>query len=234
MTAERIQAILFDGDGTLWEFEPSMRGALELCLEELWSRRPDTVGKGMTVDQMVDIREEVAAELMGRVHDLAVIRVTAFERTLERLDIADASLAAEIAASYYAHLNRLLAPRPETASVLAELAGYLLGYVSNGATLPAALGLGRFFRVALGSADRGLPKPDPAMLLDAAERLGVPPESVVMVGDSQQHDVAAARAAGMRSVLLGDQVNPDQPTPDHLIGSLVELPGVVLSLVDGA
>ena len=42
-------------------------------------------------------------------------------------------------------------------------------------------------------------KPHPAPLLEAARRIDVPPEACVYVGDDER-DIAAARAAGMRSV----------------------------------
>ncbi len=52
-----------------------------------------------------------------------------------------------------------------------------------------------YFDVVLGGEDAPRKKPDPAPLLLAAERLGVPPARLLMVGDSG-NDVDAARAAG--------------------------------------
>lgn len=228
-----VRGIIFDGDDTLWEFAPSMRGALELTLEELWSRRPETVGRGMSVDQMMAIRDMVADELSGRVHDLAVVRVAAFERTLEVLGVDDLELAAEISASYFSHRKRLLAPGSNTIDVLKQLAAYALAYASNGTSLPADLGLGEFFGPTLRSVDHGTAKPDPGMLLELAEQMGMTSEMVVMVGDTQTEDIAAAHAAGMRSVLVGRPVDPSLPAPTRSIQSLAELPALVASM-DGA
>ena len=44
-------------------------------------------------------------------------------------------------------------------------------------------------------------KPDPAPVLEACRRLGVPPAACVLIGDSA-HDVHAARAAGMPFVAV--------------------------------
>lgn len=44
-------------------------------------------------------------------------------------------------------------------------------------------------------------KPQPGMVLDAAERLGIPPESIVVVGDIGA-DVQAARNAGAQGILV--------------------------------
>jgi putative hydrolase of the HAD superfamily len=56
----------------------------------------------------------------------------------------------------------------------------------------------------------------------AAARLGVPNAAVVHVGDNPIADVAGAKAAGMRTVLLGSL--PTTVAPDAQIASLAELP----------
>lgn len=231
---ERKWAVLFDGDGTLWEYEPSMLKALELTLEELWSLRPETVGRGMTVDRMVSIRNEVAEELAGRVNDLAAVRVAAFDRTLELLEIPDASLGAEIAASFFSHRTRLLTARREAEGVLAAIENYEVGYVTNGTSYPADVGLGEYFSVTLRSIDYGAPKPHPGMLLAAAAYLGVDAERTVMVGDNQVEDIGAANAAGMRSILVADSADAGFPRPDRVVASLADVPGAVSELVDSA
>jgi len=226
-------AVLFDGDGTLWEYEPSMLAALKLTLEELWSLRPETVGRGMTVDRMVAIRDEVGEELAGRVDDLAAVRVAAFDRTLEVLGIPDASLGAEIAASFFSHRTRLLTARPDASFVLTNISDHELGYVTNGTSFPADVGLGMHFSVAMRSIDYGAAKPHPGMLLIAADELGVTPELTIMVGDNQTEDVGAAQAAGMKSVLLGEARDGHPCVPDRAVSSFGEIPDAIRSLVDG-
>lgn len=84
-----------------------------------------------------------------------------------------------------------------------------------------------FFRLVI-SGDR-LPqkKPHPAPLLYAAEFLAFPPESGVMIGDSQS-DVKAARAAAMPVVCLRDGYNHGEDIalshPDAIIDRFDELP----------
>ena len=63
----------------------------------------------------------------------------------------------------------------------------------------ALFGLETLFEIAIFHDDTARHKPEPDPLLLAAERAGLPPEDVVYVGDSI-HDVAAGRAAGMRTV----------------------------------
>jgi putative hydrolase of the HAD superfamily len=52
------------------------------------------------------------------------------------------------------------------------------------------------------SAELGAAKPDPAIFREALERLGARPSEAMHVGDSVEHDVAGARAAGLEAVLV--------------------------------
>lgn len=87
--------------------------------------------------------------------------------------------------------------------------GYLTGVVTN-AIFPAslidvrvnALGLSGYIDAVVSSADVGLAKPDAGPFLKALELLRVDPHEALFVGDRAETDVAGARAAGMRAVLL--------------------------------
>ncbi|WP_184040842.1 phosphoglycolate phosphatase [Chitinivorax tropicus] len=59
----------------------------------------------------------------------------------------------------------------------------------------------------------GVPKPDPAPMLHAANTLGVPPETCLYLGDAER-DVAAARAAGMRAIIASYGYIADTDQPD--------------------
>jgi putative hydrolase of the HAD superfamily len=52
------------------------------------------------------------------------------------------------------------------------------------------------------SAELGVAKPDPAIFRAALERLGASARDAIHVGDSVEHDVAGARAAGLEAVLV--------------------------------
>jgi HAD superfamily hydrolase (TIGR01662 family) len=64
-------------------------------------------------------------------------------------------------------------------------------------------------------------KPEPGLILRAAERLGVAPEKCAMVGDIGA-DVGAARAAGARAVLV--------PTPRTLEDEVAAAPERAMNL----
>ncbi len=95
---------------------------------------------------------------------------------------------------------------PDVVEDLGTLAPHVrIGAVTNTATMGEAdvrallreAGVDGFFEVLVTSADVGRPKPDPATLLVALERLGgIDPERTCYVGD-RVTDEEAARAAGM-------------------------------------
>ncbi len=125
---------------------------------------------------------------------------------------------------------------PESREVLLSLyrRGYRLGLVSNTTSsveVPAALRemqLTGCFEVVVLSAVVGKRKPDPAILLEAASRMGVAPEGCAYIGDRPDRDVAAARSAGFQtSVLIGSKrgvkTENTRLLPDHEIQNLKEL-----------
>jgi HAD superfamily hydrolase (TIGR01662 family) len=75
----------------------------------------------------------------------------------------------------------------------------------------------------LPSDDCSCRKPLPGLILQAARRLGIPPERVVLVGDIGA-DMAAARAAGARAILV--------PTPKTRPEEIADAPEVAQDLED--
>ena len=133
------------------------------------------------------------------------------------------------------------APYPHVREVVAGLsAEYRLGLVSNDA-LPGdhyerilrRAGILRHLRCAVWSANFGRRKPDPAMIEHVLEVLRVPRERAVFVGDKLRTDVAAAKAAGVRSVYIRKRGAPwasGALRPDFTIGDLRALPALLRQL----
>lgn len=97
----------------------------------------------------------------------------------------------------------------EAAHVVKELkrAGLLVAVISNtedGRLLDSleAAGLGGLFDLTVDSHLVGCKKPDAAIFRLALGRLGVEASEAAFVGDSYAHDALAARAVGMRAILL--------------------------------
>jgi len=87
------------------------------------------------------------------------------------------------------------------------------------------------------SHDAGVRKPRPGMLLQALDELAADPGEAVMVGDRRDSDIAAGRAAAVRTVWLtgGRRGTADiGPEPDWTLGSVAELPEALPLIGDGS
>ena len=73
-----------------------------------------------------------------------------------------------------------------------------------------------FFDLVITGEDMPAPKPDPGGLLTALERLEIPHERAVMLGDSDK-DIGAARNAGIDSVLFFPPEHHDFHARDQLL-----------------
>ena len=90
----------------------------------------------------------------------------------------------------------------------------------------ARTGLAPWFDVVVTSAEERTQKPEPALFLRALERLGgVDPAAALHVGDDLGADVAGARAAGVRGVLLDRAGTAGAVAGVRVIRTLAELPG---------
>jgi len=72
-------------------------------------------------------------------------------------------------------------------------------------------------------------KPDARFFHYALEKSGFAAADVLFVGDSPAHDIAGARAVGMKTALIRDDENPvaaGDETPDYRIDQLSELLGI--------
>lgn len=109
-------------------------------------------------------------------------------------------------------------------------AGYILGVISNRNRsfddLIKQLGLEEYFDFTLAAGEVGWYKPDPRLLLHAAEAARVKPAEVAYVGDSYYADIPAARSAGMTPILI----DPKGLFPEaecQVISALGELPALL-------
>jgi HAD superfamily hydrolase (TIGR01509 family) len=80
---------------------------------------------------------------------------------------------------------------------------------------------------AVSSAEHGFMKPHPSIFHAALEQAGARAETSMMVGDSLAHDVAGARAVGMRPVLLHRAPGEPPAVDVPVIRTLAELPSLL-------
>ena len=67
--------------------------------------------------------------------------------------------------------------------------------------------LDQYFKVIIGASNQMPPKPNPAMLIKALDRLGlVPSMRIYFVGDTHETDIICAKQANCSSVLISKQI----------------------------
>ena len=193
-----IRAIAFDLDNTLWDVEPVLERA-EQCLAAWLQEHCPRLA--LSREQMRAAREQLARREPHNAHDLSYLRVatlTAYAREHgydERvaLDAFEVFLAARNVVEIF----------PDVAPALSRLRQrYALASLSNGNADLARIGLDHIFNVSLNARQIGAAKPHPRCFERLAGELALDPGAIAYVGDDPQLDVAAARAAGLRTVWM--------------------------------
>lgn len=152
---------------------------------------------------------------------------------LAHLGSTDANLERQLVKGFIEPVREAAAKNATTLARLVE-SGFKLGVISNGCgnvdRLCAEFGYSTHLSVIVDSRRVGLCKPDPAIFLHAAEKLGGDPATMMMVGDSFERDVRPARKAGMKTAWLeGDAMRecPDPSMVDLRLRRLGDLPAAL-------
>ncbi len=195
-----ITGILFDKDGTLFDFHATWGGWTRELLTELAEGDDDYAARlGMLVGYEMDTGEFEP--------DSPVITHTPDEIALALLpQLPGKSLAALVTQMNSKAATVALSPAVPLSPLLQDLRarGLKLGIATNDAEQAARAQLasvgieGQFDFIAGFDSGHG-GKPGAGMMLAFAAACGLDPAAVVMVGDSR-HDLVAGRAAGMRAV----------------------------------
>ena len=134
-----------------------------------------------------------------------------FQRVYAALGLDETACAAVIERLAASHAQRHVwcSPDPAASRVLDDLKqqGLILAVISNtedGRLIDSleAAGISDRFDLLIDSQLVGYRKPDEAIFRLTLERLGVEPHEAAFVGDSYVHDALAARAVGLRGILL--------------------------------
>ncbi len=203
-----VRAVLFDLYGTLIDIhtverKPKVWTAISrfLTYQDVWFNPKEfsTQFFARAKRQQQELPEE-HAEI-----DIALV----FREILNEAGYHDAgSLSVALAGIYRVLSMEKFMLFPDTIPALRRLHDHFkLGVVSDAQrayfrTELTAAKLAPLVDVTVASGEYGFRKPDPRLFSIALERLGVPPDVAVYVGDSVERDICGARAAGMWAVLL--------------------------------
>ncbi len=181
----RFRAVLFDLDGTLIDSYAAITASVNHVLQH-YGRPPMT--------------EDKVRSLVG--HGLEQLMETIVPNV-------DPDEAAQVYRAHHPSVmgshTRLL-PGVEEGLKALRGAGIRLGVCSNKPSyftraLLKILAIELYFDTVFGPDDVGVAKPDPTMLLTALEKMGVPPEQALYVGDMDV-DIETGRNAGIETWVL--------------------------------
>jgi len=223
--AGAIELILFDLDDTLCDYG----GARELRLRTAFGTALATISLGDRPPPSLDdlIAASIAIQPHGAEH---------FPDLLGRYGVS-ATAAAEAVRWYRTNPFHGLELFPDAVTTLETLRSQApdrpIGLVTNGPAETqrakiALLELGSLLDFAVVSGEFGVDKPDPAIFAEALRLGGATAASTLFVGDSPVHDIAGAKAAGMRVIWMnrtGAAWALGDPGPDATVGSLTETVG---------
>lgn len=201
--------ILFDLDGTLFDYETAERTALEeLWIEAGFGSRADLLDTYQTINRALWLGLEAGTTSPDQ------IKTERFRRLLEALEL-DGN-AQELSDGYLRRLGAQTHLLPGARGLLERLAGNRrLGLITNGLSqvqrprLASSL-IGDHFELFVISEEVGFAKPDPRIFELALARMGRPPkEKVLMVGDNPVADIEGANRFGLDTCWLNLEGNHD-------------------------
>jgi putative hydrolase of the HAD superfamily len=220
-----VTAVLLDALGTLVALDPPAPRLRRLLAEEGYEVSEEQAAAGFAAEISYYLEHHLEGHDAASLADLRdrCARVLMEALTLPGLDHARARRAM-LAALHFE-------PFPEVAGALRTLReqGHPLVVVSNwDCSLPDRLegaGLLELVDGVVTSATARAAKPDPAIFAAGLAIAAARPDQALHVGDSLDKDVAGARAAGIRPLLLCREGNP--PDGADAIATLAELPALV-------
>jgi len=220
MTFINKSLILFDLDGTLIDSVPDLAKAINRMLLEL-GREP--------------FSEEVIRYWVGNGAQILVKRALSGDREIDAsIDSTFFEQALELFLSFYSQdLCTETKPYPHVIETVHALNanGYRLAIVTNKPIefvrpILEGVALQNLFEFSLGGNSLEKKKPDPLPLLYTCQKLEVPVENAIMVGDSS-NDILAAKAANMQSIGVSYGYNYGEDidiySPDIILNDLSEI-----------
>lgn len=223
-----IDALVFDKDGTLFDFAATWGAfgkAVLLRLSEGDNARASVLGKSIGFDFATETYSEDSIVIAGTVDEVADALFSDLDGW-SREDLVQTLNAASARA-----------PQVEAVALAPFLqslkdAGKKLGVATNDGEMPAkrhlaSVGIEAYFDFIAGYDSGHGFKPGPGQLLAFAQHVGVPPDRIAMVGDSL-HDLEAGRAAGMTTigVLTGlAKLDDLAPMADVVLPDISHIPG---------
>jgi putative hydrolase of the HAD superfamily len=224
-----IHTILFDMGGTLDGDGVHWLDRFVTLYGEFGAKFPRAGIRGAfdEAERRSTLDDEIASA------DLAQMIALHVRWQLAHLGLKDPKLEQHLIAGFIDPVREAAAANARLLATLVA-SGFKLGVVSNGCgnveRLCADFGYKPYLSIIVDSRRVGFFKPDPAIFIHAAEKLGGNPGSMMMVGDSFDRDVRPAKKAGMKTAWLqGTELEecPDPRLVDVHLRKLADLPAAL-------
>lgn len=208
-----IRAVLFDLDGTLYDFYTPASDCLSRIIHHaLTGKGLPPAAAGRVIDNFWQEQYPHFLEYTGPGVDADALVAEMFRRAFVACSLGDwAGLCPHLAAAWRREFLDAIRPREGVTALLSQLRrhGVPVAVVSNGlgafqAEKIARLRLTPYFPAGAlyTSAEYGAAKPETCLFLAPLAKMGLDAGEAVLVGDSYFTDVVGAIAAGLRVIWL--------------------------------
>jgi 2-haloacid dehalogenase len=230
--------ILFDAYGTLIDLDGIHAKCVKKILElEKAGTDPDEFHRFWDERERANAEAAAAATFKG-FHNTQSLNDKSLRETFEHFGIeGDYESGVEL----WIEMTRRSGLFPDVRGAIDELRGeFAMGMVSNSDNYPLLLLLKREgvdFEVIVTSETARCYKPNPRIFRFALKAMGRKAEESAYVGDTPWTDFPGARELGIMPIWInrkGRKLMPDEPAPDHEIGTLASLKNVLLGKKGGS
>lgn len=218
-----IKVITLDLDDTLWAIDPVIRAA-EFAMYDWLSQQCPEVTTRYTLDAIRLHREKLSRERLDLLHDLTATRMLSLTMLLESCGYtaADATAAFDVLMD---GRNRVECYEDVVPALERLGSRYELGVITNGNADLERIGLRHYFSFVVSAREVGAAKPAAEPFRTALSASAASSREVLHVGDHPEHDVAGARAAGMRTAWVNrhGRTWSHEAVPDLEVADLLDL-----------
>ncbi len=221
MISERIKAVYFDIDNTLYNFDRAHEAAME---ELLGYGKKEFLLDPISMKQLLAEAQKSVIERLGMDNAAIHNRLIRFQRFLELLKYSDYRKAMEMNQIYWGTVLKVMMPEPGIMELLNALkgAGVSLGIGSDMNSdvqyqKLERLGILQYFSMIVTSEEAGKEKPHPEFFKLCADKAQCKPEECIFIGDNRTKDVTGADLCGLHGVWYHPK-----PFADGEYGSLDE------------
>ncbi len=207
MNIQKIRALSFDLDDTLWPIGPTLVAAEAALTAWFRENTPNALPVYQNQALVSSLRESLKIQFKDQLHDLSAIRKQLIYEVLQRA--GEPTHGVEDAFEVFFQARQTVQMYPDVIPALDALKDrYPMVALSNGNANIEQVGLGAYFSHAISAQDFGVAKPDPRIFQHTLARLNLEPDELLHIGDDAHTDIWGARGLEMPCVW----VNREQRT----------------------